>query len=92
MDLIDDALITLVERRRLWLGDDITMMALVTSLIEQAQRCLPQLVDDARANGRTWDEIAHALGTSPDDAQRRFDPESPIADSRGPMTSCPVPL
>lgn len=28
--------------------------------------------------------IAHALGTSPDTARLRFDPESPVADSRWP--------
>lgn len=83
-DLIDNALATLAERRGLWLGDDLAAMALLASLIEQAERCLPQLVHDARANGHTWSEIGHALGTSPDDAQLRFDPESPIADSRWP--------
>lgn len=30
-------------------------------------------------------EIGHAVGTSPDDAQLRFDPETPIADSRWPL-------
>ncbi|TWP43220.1 hypothetical protein FKR81_42805 [Lentzea tibetensis] len=83
-DLIDDALATLAERRRTWLGDDLATMTLVASLIDQAERCLPQLVHNARANGHTWHEIAHALGTSPDDAQLRFDPESPITDSRWP--------
>lgn len=81
-DLIDDALATLADRRGIWLGDDLATMTLVASLIEQAERCLPQIVHNARANGRTWHEIAHALGTSPDDARLRFDPESPIADSR----------
>ncbi len=83
-DLIDDALTTLDERRGFWLGDDLAAMALVASLIEQAECCLPQFVHDARANGHTWHEIAHALGTSPDDAQLRFDPETPIADNRWP--------
>jgi hypothetical protein len=59
-------------------------MSLIASLIEQAERFLPQLVHDARANGHTWHEIAHALGTSPDDARLRYDPESPIADNRWP--------
>jgi hypothetical protein len=49
-DLIDDALTTLATRRRLWLGHDLTAIALVTSLIQQAERFLPQLVHDARAN------------------------------------------
>jgi len=83
-DLVDDALATLAERRGIWLGDDLATMTLLASLIEQAQRCLPQLVHDARANGHTWHEIAHALGTSPDDARLRFDPGSPIPDSRWP--------
>jgi hypothetical protein len=83
-DLIDDALTILARRRGLWLGDDLTAIALVASLIEQAERCLPQFVHDARVNGHTWHQIAHALGTSPDDAQLRFDPESPIADNRWP--------
>jgi hypothetical protein len=83
-DLIDDALTTLAQRRGLWLGDDLIAIALIASIIEQAEQCLPQLVHDARANGHTWHEIAHALGTSPDNAQLRFDPESPIADGRWP--------
>jgi hypothetical protein len=86
-DLIDDALAALAARRGVWLGDDLAAMALVASLIEQAERLLPQHVLDARANGHTGHEIAHALGTSPDDAQLRFDPDSPIADSRWPYDS-----
>lgn len=50
----------------------------------QSERFLPQLVHDARVNGRSWHEIAHALGTSPDDAQLRFDPGTPLVDSRCP--------
>jgi hypothetical protein len=41
-------------------------------------------VRDARANGHRWTEIARALGTNPDEARLRFDPESPIADGRWP--------
>jgi hypothetical protein len=83
-DIVDDALTALAERRGLWLGDDITAIALVTSLIQQAQQFLPHLVHDARANGRSWQQIAHALGTSPDDARLRYDPDSPLADGRWP--------
>lgn len=83
-DLIDDALAALADRRSVWLGDDLSNIALITSLIEQAERCLPQLVHDARANGQGWPEIARALGTNPDDARLHFDPESPIADGRWP--------
>lgn len=52
-DLVDDALATLAERRGIWLGDDLATMTLIASLIEQAERCLPQAVHDARANGHT---------------------------------------
>jgi hypothetical protein len=47
-DLIDDAVAALAERRGAWLGDDLSTIALITSLIEQAERWLPQLVHDAR--------------------------------------------
>lgn len=68
-DLIDDALASI---------------ALIASLIEQAERWLPHLVHDARANGHGWTEIARALGTNPAEARLRFDPQSPIADGRWP--------
>jgi hypothetical protein len=83
-DLIDDALFALAERRGAWLGDDLTAITLLASLIDQAERCLPDLVTSARLNEHTWDEIARALATSPGEAQLRFDPESPIADTRWP--------
>lgn len=81
-DLIDDAVAALADRRCVWVGDDLSTIALIASLIEQAGRWLPQLVHDARANGHDWTAIAQALGTNPDEASLRFDPESPIADSR----------
>ena len=59
-------------------------MALIASLIDQAERWLPQHVHDARANGHGWDEIARALATSPAEARLRFDPQSPVADGRWP--------
>jgi hypothetical protein len=83
-DLIDDALLALAERRGAWLGDDLTAISLIASLTDQAERCLPDLVTNARLNGHTWDEIARALATSPDEARLRFDPESPVADTRWP--------
>jgi hypothetical protein len=83
-DLIDAALAALAERRGAWLGDDLTAMTLIASLIDQAERCLPELVTSARLNGHSWDEIARALATSPAEARLRFDPESPIADGRWP--------
>ena len=72
------------ERRDAWLGNDLTAITLITSLIGQAERVLPEMVTSARLNGHTWDEIARAIGTSPDEARLRFDPESPVADPRWP--------
>jgi hypothetical protein len=83
-DLIDDALATLAERRGAWLGDDLTAITLIASLIDQAERCLPELVHNARASGHSWHQIAQALATSPDQARFRFDPQSPVTDSRWP--------
>jgi hypothetical protein len=88
-DLIDDALARLADRRAAWLGDDLTAMTLLASLIDQAERCLPELVTSARLNGHTWDQIARALATSPDEARLRFDPESPVADPRWPYDHDP---
>jgi hypothetical protein len=80
-DLIGDAL---ARRRGAWIGDDITAMTLIASLIEQAERFLPQMAVNARLNGHSWAEIARAIGTSPEEAHLRFDPESPVADPRWP--------
>lgn len=84
-DIIDDALYALAERRGLWLGDENVVIHLLASLITQAERELPLAVVDARANGATWDHIAELLGTSPHEAQLRFDPDSPVADRRWPF-------
>ena len=83
-DLIRDALAKLAQRRGAWPGDDLTAITLLASLIDQAERCLPDLVDSARTNGHTWHRIARALATSPEQARLRYDPDSPIADTRWP--------
>jgi hypothetical protein len=69
--LIDDALASLAERRGAWLGDDLTAITLIASPIDQAERFLPELVTSARLNGHTWDQIAAALATSPEQAPLR---------------------
>ena len=74
----------LADRRGAWLGDDLAVISLLVSPIDQAERCLPELATNARLNGHTWDEIACALATSPDEARLRFNPKSPIADARWP--------
>jgi len=83
-DLNDHALHQLAERRGAGLGDDLTAITLTASLTDQAERFLPELVTRARLNGHTWHDIAQTLATSPDEARRRFDPDSPAADGRWP--------
>jgi hypothetical protein len=83
-DLIDNALYQLAERRHRWLGDPVTAITLITSLIDQAQRMIPMLATEARENGASWHDIATALGTSPGQAELRYSPDSPAADCRWP--------
>jgi len=83
-DLIDDALYHLAERRRQWLGDPLAALTLIASLINQAERMLPEHVLEARDNGSTWHQIATALATSPEQAELHYSPDSPVADSRWP--------
>ncbi|MDQ0212985.1 MULTISPECIES: hypothetical protein [Arthrobacter] len=82
--VVDDALTAVAVRRGSNLSNDLEMIELLASLSEQAERCLPEAVSNARAKGSTWDRIAGLLGTSPDEARPRFDPDSPIADGRWP--------
>ena len=83
-DLIDDALYQLDKRRGKWIGDPIAAITLLASLIDQAERMLPEQVAEARANGATWHDIATALATSPEQAELRYSPDSPVADTRWP--------
>jgi hypothetical protein len=84
-DVLDDALTALATRKGLWLADDIVHIHLLASLIDQAERCLPEAVLTARENGASWADIAQLLATSPDEARVRYDPDSPIADGRWPI-------
>lgn len=62
-DLIDHALHQLVERRGAWLGDDLT-----ASLIDQAERFLPELVTSspgASRSRRSWSLTALGPGAIP---------------------------
>ena len=83
-DLIDHALHQLAERRNAWLGDPIAAITLIASLTDQAERMIPVLAAEALDNGATWHDIATALATSPEQAELRYSPDSPIADSRWP--------
>jgi hypothetical protein len=83
-DVLDEAVTTLAQRRRLSLGDEHDQIHLLASLIEQAERCLPEAVATARANDTSWADIARLLGTNLPEAWMRYDPDSPIADGRWP--------
>ncbi len=83
-DLIDDALCQLAERRGKWLGDPLATITLIASLIDQAERMLPEHVLLALDDGASWQDIATALATSPEQAKLRYSPDSPVADSRWP--------
>ena len=85
LDVIDDAIAALAERRTLWLGADTTIVHVLASLIAQAERELPLAVSGARDEGATWHDIGVLLGTSAHEAELRFAPDSPIADRRWPF-------
>ena len=83
-DLIDNALYQLAERRGRWLGDPVAAITLLASLIDQAERMIPDLAADARRKRASWASIATALGTSPEQAELRYSPRSPVRDTREP--------
>ena len=61
-----------------------TAITLTASRIDQTERMLPENVTTARDHGHTWRDIAPALATSPDEADLRYQPDSPVADGRWP--------
>ncbi len=67
---------------RAWLGDPLTVVILLASLIDQAERMLPEHVLEALDNDATWHDIAVALATSPEQAELRYSPGSPVADTQ----------
>jgi hypothetical protein len=83
-DLIENALRQLAGRRGGWLGDPLTAITMLASLIDQAERMIPELAADARRNRASWADIAIALGTSPEQAELRYSPRSPVRDTREP--------
>ena len=86
-DLIDGALYQLAERRGSWLGDPVAAITLLASLIDQAERMIPMSAAEASANGATWTDIATALGTSPEQAELRYSPDSRSPTADGPTTT-----
>jgi hypothetical protein len=83
-DLIENALRELADRRERWPGDPLTAITMPASLIDQAERMIPELAADARRNRASWADIATALGTSPEQAELRYSPRSPVRDTREP--------
>jgi hypothetical protein len=83
-DLVENALRELADRRGRWLGDPLTAITMLASLIDQAERMIPELAADARRNRASWAAIATALGTSPEQAELRYSPRSPVRDTREP--------
>ena len=83
-DLIENAHRDLAERRGRWLGNPLTAITMLASLIEQAGRMIPDLAADARRKHASWTDIATALGTSPEQAELRYSPRSPVRDTREP--------
>jgi len=83
-DLVENALRELAARRGRWPGDPLTAITLLASLIDQAERMIPELAADARKNRASWADIATALGTSPEQAELRYSPRSPVRDTREP--------
>jgi hypothetical protein len=83
-DLTENALREPADRRGGWLGDPLTAITMLASLIDQAERMIPELAADARRKRASWAGIATALGTSPEQAELRYSPRSPVRDTREP--------
>jgi hypothetical protein len=83
-DLVENALRELAGRRQRWPGDPLTAITMLASLTDQAGRMIPDLAADARRNHASWADIATALGTSPEQAELRYSPDSPVAGTRWP--------
>ena len=83
-DLVENALRELAGRRQRWLGDPLTAITMLASLIEQAGRMIPDLAADARRKHASRADIATALGTSPEQAELQYSPRSPVRDTREP--------
>jgi hypothetical protein len=83
-DLVENALRELADRRGRWLGDPLTAITMLASLIDQAGRMIPELAAQARSKHASWADISTALGTSPEQAELHYSPRSPLRDTREP--------
>ena len=71
-------------RRGRWLGDPLTAITMLASLIDQAERMIPELATQARRNRASWADIATAQDTSPEQAELQYSRRSPLRDTREP--------
>lgn len=53
-------------------SDDLRQIAAVSDLLRDKESLLRETVNDARAHGRSWNQIAIALGVSRQAARQRF--------------------
>lgn len=83
-DLVENALRELADRRGRWLGDPLTAITMLASLIDQAERMIPELATQARRNRASWADIATAQDTSPEQAELQYSRRSPLRDTREP--------
>lgn len=58
-----------------WLGVAATRLHLLTSLIAETERLLPQVVADARDQECSWAEIGDLLGVTRASAQQHYSPQ-----------------
>lgn len=72
-EVLNYAIDTLAHWRTLyWLGDSSVRLHALASLIAQAERLLPDAVQDARDQEFSWAEIGQLLNLSPATAARRY--------------------
>lgn len=73
------ALEDLGRSRGLWPGDASVTLELLSSLAAEVSSRLPRAVDDARAYGLSWAEVANLLGVTRASAWERFGSQRPEA-------------
>ncbi|MDA8303067.1 MAG: hypothetical protein M0005_16365 [Actinomycetota bacterium] len=76
---LDRALEDLGRSRGLWPGDASVTLELLSSLAAEVSSRLPRAVDDARAYGLSWAEVANLLGVTRASAWERFGSQRPEA-------------
>lgn len=72
---LDRALEDLGRSRGLWPGDASVTLELLSSLAAEVRSRLPRAVDDARAYGLSWAEVASLLGVTRASAWERYRPD-----------------